>query len=176
MADSNIRRGYTLEVQKDADNYPVVKTEYFGQKCEVEVISPYGIYSGIPKEAEGVILNIGRNEENRVAILDTPRTRFKNLKAGELVLGNTMTRSNMKFSEDKSINITGANNTLIVIDADGNVSITTAGTFTINATGNVVINGAEIHLNGSSVGLARLGDSTQTGGLITSASTTVKVG
>lgn len=173
MADTNIRRGYTLEDQKDEDNYPVIKTEYFGQKCEVEVISPYGIYSGIPKEAEGVILNIGRNEENRVAILDTPRTRFKNLKAGELVLGNTMTRSNIKFSEDKSINITGANNTLIVIDANGNVSITTAGTFTINATGNVVINGAEIHLNGSAVGVARLNDSVS-GGVITSASSTVK--
>lgn len=173
MADTNIRRGYTLEAQKDEDNYPVIKTEYFGQKCEVEVISPYGIYSGIPKEAEGVILNIGRNEENRVAILDTPRTRFKNLKAGELVLGNTLTRSNMKFSEDKSVTVTGANNTTITIDGSGNVTITTQGTLTLDAAGIVSINGSEIHLNGSAVGVARLNDSVS-GGVITSASSTVK--
>ena len=169
------KRARVTKVAVDDGNYHVAQVDYMGKVCDVEISTPYGLYSSLPADAVTVLWNIQGQEENRVGIGNTPTTRFKNLEAGEVVIGSPQTLSKVKFATDGSITVTGKNNATITIDASGNMTATTGGDYTINATGDVIINGATIQLNGNAVGVARLNDNVDlvTGEIIT-ASNTVK--
>lgn len=167
------KRAYVTKVSSDDKNFHIAQTSYMGQIADVEILTPYGLYATLPVNSHVVLWNLNGNEENRVGFGNTPTSRFKNLKAGEVVVGSPQTLSNVKFNEEGAVEISGKNGTKVIIDKDGNISISTAGNFTLNATGDVIINGATIQLNGNSVGVARLNDSVS-GGVITSASSTVK--
>jgi len=177
------KRARITKVAKDDGNYHVAQVDYMGKTCDVEIITPYGLYSSLPADAIAVLWNVQGQEENRVGIGNTPKTRFKNLQAGEVVVGSPQTESRVKFATDGSITVTGKNSATITVDSSGNMtfitqgtmSLTSTGDLTLAATGNVIINGAEIRLNGSSRGVARLTD-TVNGANITSASSTVKTG
>ncbi len=178
-----VKRSRITKVGKDDGNYAVSQVDYLGKVCDVEILTPYGLYSNLPLDATTVLWNVQGQEENRVGIGNTPKTRFKNLKAGEVVVGSPQTLSNVAFKEDGSIVVTGKGNAVVTVDASGNISITTDGTLGISSTGNmtlhsnakVILSGTAIELNGNAVGVARLGDSV-TAGVISSASTTVKTG
>lgn len=169
------KRAYVTRASKDDTNFHIAQTSYMGQVADVEILTPYGLYSTLPVNAHVVLWNLNGNEENMVGFGNTPAARFKNLKAGEVVVGSPQTLSNVKFAENGSIVLTGKNGATITIDQSGAISIATPGDLSINAGGNVIINGATIQLNGNSVGIARLNDSVS-GGVITSASSTVKTG
>jgi hypothetical protein len=185
------KRAAITKPDKDDGNYHIAQVDYMGKVCDVEIITPYGLYSNTPKDGVAIIWNVQGQEENRVGISNTPKTRFKDLKPGEVVVGSPQTLSNAKFFTDGKIVVTGKGNSIVTIDASGNVTITTDGTMTahsvgamtlqsdgqlnLTATGNIVAQAANIYLNGSSVGVARLGDSVAAG-VITSASSTVKTG
>ena len=169
------KRARITKPDKDEGNYHVAQVDYMGKVCDVEIVTPYGLYSNTPADGVAIIWNVQGQEENRVGFSNTPKTRFKNLKPGEVVVGSPQTLSNAAFMTDGSIVVTGKNNTVVTVDASGNITMTVGGDFTMNATGDVIINGATIQLNGNSVGVARLND-TVTAGVISSASTTVKTG
>ncbi len=175
MDELMVKRGYITKTSEDDKNYHVAQASYHGQVADIEVITPYGLYSTLPLNADLVIMNINGCEENRVALGNTPNTRFKNLLPGEVVVGSPQTTCNIKFKEDGNIIVTGKNGTTVTIDKDGNISFDVKGDFNLNATGNVVINAANIELNGNSRGVARLNDAVS-GGVIVSASSTVKTG
>ena len=62
----------------------------------------------------------------------------KNLKEGEYVVGNQVTESYIKFSENGDIEVVGTNDQVVTIAGDCNVTIT--GNHTINTTGNTILN------------------------------------
>lgn len=167
------KRAYITKSSSDDKNFHIAQASYMGQVADVEILTPYGLYSTLPANAHVVLWNLNGNEENRVGFGNTPPTRFKNLAAGEVVVGSPQTLSNVKFDTNGQVIVTGKNGTTITIDSSGNISISTEGNFNLNATGDVIINGATIQLNGNSVGVARLND-TVSAGVITSASSTVK--
>ena len=167
------KRAYITKASKDDKNFHIAQASYMGQVADVEILTPYGLYSTLPVNSHVVLWNLNGNEENRVGFGNTPPSRFKGLAAGEVVVGSPQTASNVKFDQDGQVVVTGKNGTTITIDPSGNISISTQGNFSLNATGDVIINGASIQLNGNSIGVARLGD-TVGGGVITSASSTVK--
>lgn len=164
------KRAAITKPDKDDGNYHVAQVDYMGKVCDVEIITPYGLYSNTPKDGVAIIWNVQGQEENRVGISNTPKTRFKDLKPGEVVVGSPQTLSNAKFFTDGKIVITGKGNSIVTIDASGNVSITTDGTLTANsqgnmilqtdgnmnltATGNVIVAGATIQLNGNTLPLS----------------------
>ena len=101
----------------------------------VQVITPYGFYSIAPAGSMALMFNIMGQEENRAAIIDNPKGRFKNLKPSEVVVGNPKTTSVIKFLENGDIEITGKANQNINIT--GNVNLTVGGNITVNVTGNM---------------------------------------
>ena len=177
------KRATLTKVSKDDSNYHIAQVDYLGKVCDVELITPYGLYSSLPLDGTVTLWNVQGQEENRVGIGNTPELRYKDLKPGEVVVGSPQTKSNAKFLTDGSIVITGKTNTVITVDTNGNVTIVGGGTLGISSVGDmtiasqakIIMTGTAIELNGDAVGVARLND-TVTAGVISSASPTVKTG
>jgi len=144
----------------DGGQFPVNQISYYDKTSECEVITPYGLYSNPPVNSLGILFHSEGQEQNRAGIFNVTGTRFKNLKEGEVVTGNTVSLSNIKFDSDGNVIITVKNNLEIVVDADNNITIqgaynlTSVGNAnieapTINLTGNVVISGTLTANNGA---------------------------
>lgn len=165
-----VKRGFITKPDKDAGNYQVSQVNYMGKVCNVEVITPYGLYSNLPTNAIAVIWNVQGQEENRIAIGNTPKTRFKDLKPGEVVVGSPQTLTYAKFKEDGTVIIQGKNNASVTIDMDGNITVDTQGDIAMNATGTlalssegnmnihsdgtIAVTGDQITLNGTGIPLS----------------------
>ena len=137
----------TLVSRKTADSgqFPVAQVSWNGKVGDIEVIYPYGLSGNLPIDSLVLTFNVNGQEENRAGIGNTPKRRFKNLKEGEVAVGNPLTKSVIKFLENGDIEITGTNNQNINITGDvnltvgGNLNITTTGNTTITTTGNTTI-------------------------------------
>lgn len=145
-----IRRGVVSRKTEDLGQFSIAQLKWGSDKVgNVEVLQPYGLSSYAPVGSLGLIFNVMGHEENRAAIINDPKKRFKNLKEGEVALGNFLTKSVIKFLESGDIEITGKANQNITIIGDsnltvgGNTTITTTGNITINTTGNnsIITNG-----------------------------------
>lgn len=148
------KRGFITKPDDDKSTYHVSQVEYMERVCDVEIILPYGFYSNAPKDSMVVIWNVQGMEENRVGLAYKPDDRYKMLKPGEVALGSPQAKTKIFFDSDGGIMVTGKNNASIKIDKDGNISISTQGNFNLNATGDVIIQGATIQLNGNSLPLS----------------------
>lgn len=167
---TQVKRARVTKVSDDEGNYHVSQVNYFGKACDVEILTPYGLYSNLPSDGVVALWSVQGQEENRVGIGNTPATRYKNLKEGEVVIGTPMHEVKMEFLSQGVVKITGKGNSSVNIDKDGNISITTEGTLSLNskgnmtiategdlslnATGDVTIDGSTINLNGSGVPLS----------------------
>lgn len=121
----------------DTGQMPVTQVTWssFNTTNNVQVITPYGFYSVAPVGSMALMFNIMGQEENRAAILDNPKGRFKNLKPTEVAVGNPKTTSVIKFLENGDIEITGKADQNINIT--GNVNLTVGGNITVNVTGDM---------------------------------------
>lgn len=174
MDELTVKRSYITRVSKDEDNFHTAQVSYMGQVADVEVITPYGVYSTLPLDSHMLVWNVNGVEENRVAIGNTPHVRFKGLKPGEVVVGSPATKSNVFFKTDGSVIVTGKGNAVITIDPDGNITMVTDGTCTahskglmtlksdagmnIEADGTMALQAPLITLNGSGVNVSSSGD------------------
>jgi len=141
-----VKFGYVSRSSSDSGDYPVTQITYLGKTVPVEIISPYGLYSNLAEGTKAVVFNIGSNEENQVAIGFSQNDRFKNLKSGEVVVGNPKTGSYIKFN------------------SDGSVLMQCNGDFDIITNNNVNIKAAQVNLGDSGAKIARLGDEVTVGG------------
>lgn len=103
-----IKIGFTSNVMKDENDFPHVQTRFLGKKNEVWNLTPYGLFSSPPLRSIGLVFNIQSQEQNRAAILNDFKNRFKNLKQGEVTIGNTLTRSRIEFRENGEVFIINA--------------------------------------------------------------------
>lgn len=152
---SMIKRGLVTLNPADMGQYPVVQVRWSSNDTanNVHVITPYGYYSVAPVGALATMFNVMGQEENRLAIVDDPKGRFKGLKPGEAVVGSPKTGSKVHFKENGDIEVTGKANQNINITGDvnltvggnvniivtGNSTITTTGDSTVNTTGNILV-------------------------------------
>jgi len=139
-----IKRGTVSRDTADTNQFAFAQVKWASDKVSnVQVIHPYGVYSYAPIGSLALMFNVMGQEDNIAAIIDNPKTRFKGLKSGEVVCGNPVTLSYVKFLENGDIEIIGKNNQNITITGDsnltvgGNTTITTTGNTTINSTGNM---------------------------------------
>jgi phage gp45-like len=167
---SSVKRAKLSRTSSDDGNYHVAQVNYMGKVCDVELLTPYGLYSNLPEDGIATIWNVQGQEENRVGIGNTPKTRYKNLLPGEVVVGSPLAETKMEFLAEGVVKITGKNNCIITIDKDGNISMTTDGTLDVSSKGNlsmstegdmtlaadgdITIDGTTIELNGSGTPLS----------------------
>jgi len=110
-----------------------------GSPRAIAVISPYGLNANLPLKTKVLIWNILGQEDNPVCIGFSQEDRFKDLKPGEVVVGNPKSRAFIKF------------------DKDGNIEINAPGELNIKAT-KVNIDADETNLGVGGAKIARLGD------------------
>jgi phage gp45-like len=174
----------------DTATYANTQVSGLGKTTDgVTTIYPYGLFANAPVNTFCVTLQPYGQEEALVVIPFSPQDkqgaslRFKNLKEGEVALGNVLTGSVIKFLADGSIAIDGQQNVKVTVTGDvdisatGNINISSEGTTTITSTGackiessgettvkgtTVTVDSPAIKLGAGAIqGIARLGDQVQ---------------
>lgn len=129
-----VKRAVVTLTNKDSGQFAATQVKWMRDKVAItEVVHPYGLSSNAPVNSLALMFNVMGQEENRAAIVYDPKNRFKELKSGEVALGNFVTKSVVKFLENGDIEITGTNDQNISITGDNNVTI--GGSNDINITG-----------------------------------------
>jgi len=141
-----IKRGVVTKKTPDSGQFSVAQVKWLtGKTGNVEVIHPYGFSSYAPVGSLALMFNVMGHEENRAAIINDPKRRFKDLKEGEIAIGNFLTRSYVKFKENGDIEVISTNNRSVTIAGNdsivigGDCNITTTGNTTVTTTGNTTI-------------------------------------
>lgn len=130
-----VKRAAVTLTNKDSGQFAATQVKWMRDKVAItEVVHPYGLSSNAPVDSFALMFNVMGQEENRAAIVYDPKNRFKNLKSGEVALGNFVTKSVIKFLENGDIDITGFNDQNITITGNNNVTI--GGNNTVAITGN----------------------------------------
>jgi len=78
-----------------------------------------------------LMFNVQGQEENRAGMANLTRQRFKNLKEGEVALGNYLTGSVVKFLENGDIEVTANGDQNVTVSGD--VNLTVAGSVNVTA-------------------------------------------
>jgi hypothetical protein len=136
-----LRRGYVSRTVTDDGDYPLAQISYLNNVGISERISPYGLDSQLPQDTQVLLFTIQGHETNRACIGYSQDERFKNLDSGEVVVGNPVKQTSIKFDK------TGK----IIITSDGDIDITATGK-------NVNIDAAQTNLGSGGNAIARLGD------------------
>jgi len=138
-----IKRTIVSRKTDDTGQFPVSQVQWNNKTANLEVIYPYGLAGNLPVDALVLTFSVLGQEENKAGIGNTPKIRFKNLKEGEVAVGNPVTKSVVKFLENGDIEITCKNDQNVSIVGDSNVTVegdsnlTVSGNVTLTVTGNV---------------------------------------
>lgn len=99
-------------------------------------LGQYGLYGNAPKGSFVIIMQINGQEEVLYGIEDDVNNRPRNLKEGEVMLFNTVTKNYVYLKEDGSTEIFTKTN--LELKVTGNVYLNAPATF---VEGNVTVNG-----------------------------------
>jgi phage gp45-like len=167
-----IKRAVITRKTPDTGQATVAQVSWNNNTADnVESLTPYGYYMNPPVGSTGLMFSVMGQEENRAAIFNKPKIRFKNLEEGEVAIGNPITESVVKFlkngdiditcKNDQNVTVSGSVNITVTgdtnitttgnttIDSTGNVSSTVGGTLTANVTGNTDITSPIVTINGA---------------------------
>ncbi len=165
-----VKRAFVSISLPDDKASGAAQVSYFGKTGISEVVSPYGLSVRLPTGIQVLLFSVQSQENNRAAIGYSQKDRFKDLEEGEVVIGNPLTRSFIKFAKDGSITIDSK--AKINITSADNVIIDVTGTVDLKATGEVTVDSPKVNLGVGGPPIARLGDTVMvsgTPGTITSA-------
>ena len=116
----------------DNDTWQRAQVKSIGENPKkIIAVYPYGIFAVAPVGSNVLMFNISGQEENAAGIPFDIKNRFKNLKEGEILVGNTKTKSFIKFSENGDIEIEGT----------ANINITSANAVNINGDSEALVKG-----------------------------------
>lgn len=137
MSDPNqIKLGKVTLNTSDAESIPTLQLTYLGKVANAALLLPYGVTSRPPKDTLCLVINIGGQEENRIAIPLGTAKRKKGLKDGETVLENQVTGSFLYMREDGTLEVNIPENLQTTVKA---IAINAAGAVSVVATGNATI-------------------------------------
>lgn len=118
--------GFVSQTNDDSSNLPYVQVQYFDEKTINSVMTfPYGMSAMPPVETMLVMKNICGQEDNSVCMPFATKERFKNLKPGEVIIGSPVSKAQVKFLADGSVEILSGSSvsTSIKLLANGGVEI-----------------------------------------------------
>tara|TARA_R110000772_G_C13310322_1_gene440395 strand:- start:4605 stop:5132 length:528 start_codon:yes stop_codon:yes gene_type:complete len=140
-----IKQAVIKTVGKDDKKYPSQVVSYKGKTSDCLAFTPYGLYNNSPEGSGGLVFAPSGIESNLWGIFQDFETRFKDLKAGEVIVGSPVYVNNIEFKADGAVNIlteAGALN----LAADSTLTLT-------NDTGDTVFNpdGSVAFANGATI-------------------------
>lgn len=132
-----VRMAFVSLVSKDSEIHPKAQLTESGKSYEAIRLSPYGFCSNSPKGSFSVVLAPSYNgEDTKFVISNDHPNRFKNLKEGEVAVGNYETRAEIFFDESGNINVRVPDGNLNA-DVSGNLTAEIGGSATVNVTGSL---------------------------------------
>lgn len=141
-----IKKAFQAAPLDDVGSFPVGQASYYGKTSKYEQIYPYGFAANAPKGTFVLMFDIGGEEQNLSGIPYSSKTRYKNLKPGEVALGNFAKKTIIKFDENGNIiinapdeNITIESGKNITIKSGQDVNIESANAINITASANVTL-------------------------------------
>lgn len=153
-----VKRSLTTLPVNDTTEFQTGQVTYLGNTAQIELVYPYGLCSSPPLGSLVLMFNIQGQEENRAGMANLTRQRFKNLKEGEVAIGNYLTGSVVKFLENGDIEVTGTSDLNLTIV--GAVSITAP---TVSITSDVTITGDLTVTGDTALGAIVTADTTNIG-------------
>lgn len=118
-----IKRAYITLVGSDKDKFQTTQVNYLDKTADIEVIYPYGLCGNPPKNSIVLLFNVQAQEENRAGICNLPNKRFKDLKEGEVVVGNYLTGSYVKFLENGDVKLLSKNKYTIIVEESADIEV-----------------------------------------------------
>lgn len=100
-----VKRAVVTKSGGDDQGSHTCHCSFLGKDTVVEQIYPYGMSANAPVGCVVLSFSVGGNEANQAGIPYSQQIRFSGLKSGEVVFGNPLSRSYIKFDEDGNIEI-----------------------------------------------------------------------
>jgi hypothetical protein len=177
-----IKGAFTTAEQKDTGGLDyVVQVQSNFLNTSAAVYYPYGYYASTPVNSRGWMFNINAQQENQVIMPYDPSTRFTGLESGEVMVGNQVQGTYIKFLNNGNVEIlANATAKVTCVDSEiicsGNSTVTCVDS-TITCSGNSSINcvDSDIDCSGNSTLMCVDGDITASGNVDISASGTVDI-
>lgn len=158
----------------DSGNLRLGYVDFLDKKQRVNVFSPYGLMHHPPAGSVSILFSLQGQESNTVSISDDPKNRpIRDMKEGEVAIGNYMTGDHAYFDEDgnltgvvtKDLDLTiGANST---VEIGGNASVTVAGNIAMTGA-NISLTSSTLTHNGRNIGISHRHGDVEAGSDITS--------
>ena len=165
-----LRLGYVTNTTSDSEQFPKSQITTFGDAKDLVVIYPYGFSANAPINTMAIIANVGAGEKE-IAFPFSSETRQKNLKSGEVAIGNYVKESIITFLENGDIKVDSEND--LNIEVAANTTINSGGSVTVTAPDTtlttVLTNEGDATINGN---LTVAGNIINTDGTITTTSVT----
>lgn len=118
MSDpSQIKLGKVTLNTSDEESIPSLQLTYLGKVANAALLLPYGLTARPPKDTLCLVINIGGQEENRIAIPLGTAKRKKGLKDGETVIENQITESFLYMREDGTLEVNIPENLETIVKA-----------------------------------------------------------
>lgn len=106
MSDPNqIKLGKVTLNTNDEESIPSLQLTYLGKVANAALLLPYGLTARPPKDTLCLVINIGGQEENRIAIPLGTAKRKKGLKDGEVVIENQVTGGFSYLRKDGTLEV-----------------------------------------------------------------------
>jgi len=132
MSDPNqIKLGKVTLNTSDEESIPGLQLTYLGKVANAALLLPYGLTARPPNDTLCLVINIGGQEENRIAIPLGTAKRKKGLKDGETVIENQITGSFLYMREDGTLEINIPENLETLVKA---ISIKASGATVLETT------------------------------------------
>ncbi len=105
-----IKTSYLTKASKDDENFQTTQANYLGKTKNIVLVIPYGLYSNPKAQSIGLQFSVNGEEEKQFTIPFNPYTRFKDLKGGEVAVGNPHVSTKIYFKENGDIEIESSGN------------------------------------------------------------------
>ena len=119
-----IKLGRITNPGDDSGLDAVSQCEYMGKVTNAAMFLPYGISAKAPNDSLLLIFSAGGSSQNSAAIPLSAENRFRDLKDGELKIGNLVSKCFIHFKENGAIQIkAGTGDAVVDINENGEIAI-----------------------------------------------------
>lgn len=140
-----IKRAIQTLVPDDSGIRQIVQVKFLGQTKKVKAVSPYGVFGAPPLNSDWIILSARGNADDLYGIGNDYKNRIKDLKAGELVLMNTITQDFIHFKEDGTVKHKASTAVEIEAPIVNIISPTVNFTENVNIAGTLTLDGVVVN-------------------------------
>lgn len=160
-----IKQAYLSLVTDDSSAYPKGQAGYNDKTTDFLRYSPYGLDSNPPLNSWVLLLGSQGQEAVKIGLISDLLNRKKELKEGEAVLYNTLTKSFVLLKENGDIEVDAKND--LIATVAGNMAADVGGNASVNAGGNASVTAINITLTATgAVVLTAAGTVTITGSTV----------